>query len=100
MQHIRSIRVAFGAAALLALALPAIARANGTLALTGQVSSQKEGLMEGVVVGAKKDGSTITVNVVSDAKGRFGIPAAKLDPGRYSLTIRAVGYDLAGPTTL
>ena len=28
--------------------------ANGAIALTGQVSSQKEKLMEGVVVGAKK----------------------------------------------
>ncbi len=100
MQHIRSIRVAFGAAALLALALPAIARANGTLALTGQVSSQKEGLMEGVVVGAKKDGSTITVNVVSDAKGRFGFPGEKLEPGRYALKVRAAGYDLDGPKTV
>jgi len=92
--------VAFGAAALLALALPAIARANGTLALTGQVSSQKEGLMEGVVVGAKKDGSTITVNVVSDAKGRFGFPGEKLEPGRYALKVRAAGYDLDGPKTV
>src|SRR5438552_4068330 len=100
MQHIRSIRVAFGAAALLALALPAIARANGTLALTGQVGSQKEGLMEGVVVGAKKDGSTITVNVVSDAKGRFGFPGEKLEPGRYALKVRAAGYDLDGPKTV
>ena len=100
MQHIRSIRVAFGAAALLALALPAIARANGTLALTGQVSSQKERLMEGVVVGAKKDGSTITVNVVSDAKGRFGFPGEKLEPGRYALKVRAAGYDLDGPKTV
>jgi streptogramin lyase len=92
--------VAFGAAALLALALPAIARANGTLALTGQVSSQKEHLMEGVVVGAKKDGSTITVNVVSDAKGRFGFPGEKLEPGRYALKVRAAGYDLDGPKTV
>ncbi len=77
-------------------------RANGSppFALTGQVSSQKEGPMEGVIIGAKKDGSTIRVNVVSDAKGRFGIPAAKLDPGRYSLKIRAVGYDLDGPKTI
>src|SRR6267378_1081054 len=97
MQHIRSIRVAFAAAALLALALPAIARANGTLALTGQVSSQKEGLMEGVVVGAKKEGSTITVNVMSDEKGRYIFPASKLGPGRYALKIRAAGYDLDGP---
>ncbi len=76
--------------------------ANGSppFALTGQVSSQKEGLMEGVVIGVKKDGSTITVNVVSDDKGRFSVPAAKLEPGRYTLKIRAAGYDLDGPKTV
>ena len=66
-------------------------RANGAVALTGQVSSQKEGLMEGVMVGAKKEGSTVSVNVMSDAKGRFSFPADKLEPGRYALKIRAAG---------
>ena len=74
--------------------------ANGAIALTGQVSSQKERLMEGVVVGAKKDGSTMTVNVVSDAKGRFAFPGEKLEPGHYALKVRAVGYDLDGPQTV
>src|SRR5207244_4595237 len=77
---------------------PDFARAGGSAAaLTGQVSSQKEGLMEGVVVGAKKDGSTMTVNVTPDEKGRFRFPASKLGPGHYSLKIRAAGYDLDGP---
>src|SRR5437870_5325299 len=77
---------------------PDFARAGGSAAaLTGQVSSQKEGLMEGVVVGAKKEGSTITVNVTSDEKGGYSFPAAKLSPGRYALKIRAAGYDLDGP---
>ena len=53
--------------------------------------------MEGVVVSAKRDGSTITVSVVSDAKGRFSFPAARLEPGHYAIAIRAVGYDLDGP---
>ncbi|HTF93825.1 MAG TPA: carboxypeptidase regulatory-like domain-containing protein [Verrucomicrobiae bacterium] len=75
-------------------------RANGAVALTGQVSSQKEGLMEGVMVGAKKDGSTISINVTSDAKGKFNFPADKLEPGRYALKIRAAGYDLDGPKTI
>src|SRR5262245_55354277 len=66
-------------------------------ALTGIVSSAEEGAMEGVLVRAKKAGSTITITVVSDAKGRYAFPSAKLEPGKYSLRIRAVGYDLAGP---
>jgi len=53
--------------------------------------------MEGVIVSAKKAGSTITISVVSDAEGRYRFPSAKLDPGPYSLRIRAVGYDLEGP---
>ncbi len=72
-------------------------RANDVAALTGQVSSQKEGPMEGVVIGAKQEGSTITVNVTSDDKGRFSFPAAKLSPGRYALKVRAAGYDLDEP---
>ena len=74
-------------------------RADGSpgIALTGQVSSKEEGPMEGVLVSAKKDGSTITITVVSDEKGRYSFPASKVGPGRYSLKIRAVGYDLDGP---
>jgi streptogramin lyase len=85
----------------LPLAAANFVRADGApAALTGQVSSAKEGLMEGVVVGAKKEGSTITVNVMSDEKGKFNFPAAKLTPGRYALKIRAGGYDLDGPKTV
>jgi virginiamycin B lyase len=69
------------------------------IALTGQVSSEQEGPMEGVLVSAKKDGSTITITVVSDDKGRYAFPSSKVDPGHYSLKIRAVGYELDSPKT-
>ena len=69
------------------------------VALTGQVTSAKEGLMEGVVVSAKKAGSTITISVATDDKGRFSFPATRLEPGQYALSTRAVGYDLEGPKT-
>src|ERR1700686_1753923 len=65
--------------------------------LSGQVSSTEEGMMEGVLVSAKKDGSTVTTTVVSNAKGEFSFPAARLEPGRYNIAIRAAGYNLAGP---
>src|SRR3990167_5143933 len=68
-------------------------------ALTGQVSSQEEGPMEGVLVSAKKVGSTIAVTVVSDQQGRYRFPATRLEPGQYSLRIGAGGYDLEGPKT-
>jgi hypothetical protein len=55
--------------------------------------------MEGVVVSAKKDGSTITVSVVTDKQGIYSFPANRLEPGHYSLKMRAVGYDLDGVGT-
>src|SRR5207247_2993849 len=64
------------------------------VALTGQVSSKEEGMMEGVLVSAKRDDFTIAITVVSDEKGRYSFPRSKLGPGHYSLKIRAVGYDL------
>ena len=66
-------------------------------ALTGKVTSAKEGAMEGVLVTAKKDGSNMSVTVVSDDKGQYTFPAGRLDPGHYSIKIRAVGYVLDGP---
>ncbi len=68
--------------------------------LTGQVTSAEEGPMEGVVVSAAKAGSTITVSVVSDQHGRYQFPRARLEPGRYSLSISAVGYDLERAATV
>jgi streptogramin lyase len=68
-------------------------------ALVGTVASAPERRMEGVLVSAKKQGSSLTVTVVSDAQGHYAFPAAKLDPGPYSLSIRAVGYELAAPAS-
>jgi hypothetical protein len=74
-----------------------LARAQNAAILTGQVSSVEEGPMEGVVVSAKKDGATITVSVVTDKDGKYSFPAARLGPGRYRLSMRAGGYELASP---
>src|SRR5438309_506849 len=68
-------------------------------ALSGRVSSAEEGAMEGVLVSAKAAGSSATITVVSDAQGRYSFPASRLQPGTYSLGIRAVGYVLNGPAT-
>jgi len=69
-------------------------------ALTGQVTSTEEGLMEGVLVTVKKTGSTIAITVATDEQGRYRFPSGRLEPGHYSISIRAVGYDLDGPTTV
>ncbi len=78
--------------------LPAYAQSQ--TALSGQVASAEEGPMEGVLVSAKKRGSTVTVTVVSDEAGNYSFPAAKLEPGQYSLRIRAIGYDLDRPVNV
>ena len=67
--------------------------------LTGKVAAE-QGALEGVLVSAKKDGSTVTITVVSDKDGRYSFPASKLEPGPYSLHIRAVGYDLDHAVTV
>jgi streptogramin lyase len=66
---------------------------TGSPALSGKVMAGQDAL-EGVLVSAKKNGSTITVTVVSNKDGRYSFPAARLEPGQYSLRIRASGYEL------
>src|SRR6266536_220277 len=71
-----------------------VAQGERETALTGQVTSSEEGPMEGVLVSARKAGSTLTTTVVSDQQGRYRFPRARLDPGQYRLQIRAIGYDV------
>src|SRR5438309_12069832 len=66
-------------------------------ALTGVVSSAAEGKMEGVVVTAHRAKSIVQVSVTTDAQGRYSFPRNRLQPGEYTLSIRAVGYDIDSP---
>ena len=72
--------------------------AQGQAALTGIVSSDADGNMEGVVITARKPGSIVEVSVTTDAQGRYTFPESRLDPGKYTISIRAVGYDIDSPT--
>src|SRR5436190_2269071 len=72
-----------------------VVRAQGQAALTGIVSSEAEGKMEGVVVTARRAKSIVQVSVTTDARGRYAFPRNRLEPGEYTLSIRAVGYDIA-----
>jgi virginiamycin B lyase len=76
------------------------AKASPRAAVTGRVSSAEDGPLEGVLVSVKKTDSTITTTVVTDQQGQYRFPQSRLEPGEYSLRIRAVGYDLDGPTTV
>ncbi|HEX4552952.1 MAG TPA: carboxypeptidase-like regulatory domain-containing protein, partial [Xanthobacteraceae bacterium] len=90
-----NVRIVLWLAMSLALA-PAAPRAQETVALSGRVTSAEEGAMEGVLVSAQASGSPITVTVVTDQRGHYGFPAARLAPGSYALRIRATGYELDG----
>jgi hypothetical protein len=80
-------------AALLMFSAPMLsAVAQTAAALAGRVTSAAEGPMEGVLVSAKREGSTKTLTVVSRADGSFSFPRERLDPGRYALSVRAVNY--------
>ena len=37
---------------------------------------------------------------MTDAKGRYTFPRTHVAPGKYTVAIRAVGYDLAGPSAV
>jgi virginiamycin B lyase len=90
------------AATAVAMAFPPVSNAQppeADTALTGVVSSQAEGKMEGVVVTARRPGSIVQVSVTTDADGRYSFPRSHLQPGRYTLSARAVGYDIESPAT-
>src|SRR5689334_3254773 len=96
--RVKSMLAAAAAAVLLSniYVAPAAAQAD---ALTGTVSSASEGAMEGVLVSARRSDSNMTITVVSDAQGRYRFPASRLEAGKYTLTTRAAGFDLARRAT-
>ncbi len=71
-------------AAVLCQAVPSTAK-DQPPALIGQVTSDAEGPMEGVVVTAHKDGSIVSVSVTTDKSGHYAFPADRLEPGHYTL---------------
>jgi len=80
--------------------LPAYADNQAGSALSGQVTSAEEGKMEGVLVSAKRDGTTITTTVITDEHGVYQFPVSRLAPGHYTIRIRATGYDLNSPAAI
>ena len=87
------------AGSVLLFASPGAAQ-SPTPTLAGQVSAADAGALEGVLVSAQRDGSPITVTVVSGVNGAFAFPPGKLAAGHYALRIRATGYELDGPQSV
>jgi virginiamycin B lyase len=91
-------RWVLGATSALAVAFSSSLHAQSPdAALTGKVGSAGEAALEGVLVSAKAAKSPVTITVVTRQDGRYEFPAARLPPGEYTLSIRAVGYELAAP---
>jgi streptogramin lyase len=63
-------------------------------ALAGKVTSAADGPMEGVLIGARKAGSTVATWVVTDAQGDYRFPRERMELGKYTIRVRAVGYKL------
>ena len=84
-----------GLLALVASVVPPDA-AGDVPALVGEVRSQAEGAMEGVVVMAEREGSTVLTAVTTNERGQYAFPRTHLQPGRYRVAIRAAGYVLPG----
>jgi len=99
MRHKLAWSMTAAAALMLSQATIHPASTQKSVALTGQVTSEAEGAMEGVVVSAKKHGSIVKISVTTDEHGRYSFPEDRLEPGEYTITIRAVGYDIGAPTT-
>src|SRR5215831_4828342 len=81
------------------IAFHCVSSAQNAPTLTGEVRSAEEGPMGGVTVTATPDKSTIAVTAITDEQGRYSFPPGRLAPGAYSLSIRAVGYDIDGKPT-
>lgn len=64
--------------------------------LIGTVTDADQEPMEGVVVIARAEGSTVLTAVTSGPDGRFAFPAQRLQPGEYAITVRAAGFELSG----
>jgi virginiamycin B lyase len=94
------VAAAFTIVVLASAAIILTAAQSASAGLTGIVRSQADGPMGGVLVSAKRAGSTITTTVVSDASGTYSFPRDRLEPGAHVLQVRAVGYELDAPATV
>ena len=78
---------------LLACALPLVAATpvHADQLLSGRVASRSGQKLDGVTVSAKREGSTITTSVYTDAAGEYFFPP--LPDGRYRVWAQALGFE-------
>ncbi len=61
--------------------------------LSGSVASASGQKLDGVLISAKKEGSTITTNVYTDGNGEYFFPA--LPDGKYNVWAQTLGFETA-----
>src|ERR1700733_5607534 len=61
--------------------------------LTGSIASATGQKLDGVLISAKKEGSTITTNVYTDQNGEYFFPA--LPDGKYNVWAQTLGFETA-----
>jgi streptogramin lyase/mono/diheme cytochrome c family protein len=89
MTHVRGQLLASVASLVLAAALMPTAASADQL-LTGAITGPTGQKMEGVLVSAKKEGSTITTSVYTDLNGEYFFPA--LPDGKYRVWAQTLGF--------
>ena len=99
-RHVTTVAAIVVAVVLVRLGGTRIEAQPAPVALSGLVSSQAEGNMEGVLVTVRRTGAPLTVTVVTGQDGRYAFPRATLQPGPYAISVRAIGYDLEGRKTV
>jgi virginiamycin B lyase len=71
----------------------AMSSASADQLLTGSITSASGQKLEGVLVSAKKEGSTITTSVYTDQNGEYFFPA--MADGKYQVWAQALGFQTA-----
>jgi streptogramin lyase len=84
--------LASAAAVVTALGMTASAQAADQI-LTGAIASATGQKLDGVTVSAKRDGSTITTSVYTDATGNYIFPP--LPAGKYHVWAQTLGFETA-----
>jgi hypothetical protein len=64
--------------------------ANSDQLLSGTITAKAGGTLEGVTVSAKREGSSITTSVYTDAQGNYYFPP--LPDGKYNVWANALGF--------
>ena len=90
MTKFHSMLLASAAAVVAGLGMTASAQAADQL-LTGAIASAAGQKLDGVVVSAKREGSTITTSVYTDATGNYYFPP--MAAGKYQVWAQALGFE-------